>query len=444
MEERKRKFKKINKFKSNKKMNIKCESKILRKIIFIFFLISNYIIIIKNNDFFNLEKNISPKFTIEEIREFEERVTSNLSMNTYEEFYSINSQDKLIEENVKFEKSKNPEVSIVIAAYNFDKCIHRVLRSIQNQSLKNLEIIIIDDCSTDNTVEVIKKYQKEDPRIILIEHDSNDSPMKSRSDGIRKASGKYITIMDGDDAFLHKDILKNSLYIANKGNIDVIEFNHAMYNEGHFEQVAQFFYKLNLTNIIYQPELRNIFIDINNNFPDDFKNRAIWSKLVRKEVFLKMLEYIGTEFSDDYIIWGEDTLMVVALVRTANSYYFIKEYGYYRNVGPNRRISSKIKNKVCKSNGKIRDFSFFKFLKFLVAKAGKNEKDQIMAYKEVTTGVKYNNYLNDFKMSKKHFEILFYIFDNALEFNFLNEQQKDYLRRLRSRAIEKRNREKIE
>ena len=47
-------------------------------------------------------------------------------------------------------------------------------------------------------------------------------------------------------------------------------------------------------------------------------------------------------------------------------------------------------------------------------------------------------------MSKKHFEILFYIFDNALEFNFLNEQQKDYLRRLRSRAIEKRNREKIE
>ena len=442
MEERKRKFKKINKFKSHKKTNIKCESKILRKIIFIFFLISNYVIQIKHNDF--TEKNISPKFTVEEIREFEEKVTSNLSMSTYEEFYSLNSQDKLIEENVKFEKSKNPEVSIVITAYNLDKCIHRVLRSIQNQSLKNLEIIIIDDCSTDNTVEVIKKYQKEDPRIILIEHDSNDSPMKSRSDGIRKASGKYITIMDGDDAFLHKDILKNSLYIANKGNIDVIEFNHAMYNEGHFEQVAQFFYKLNLTNIIYQPELRNIFIDINNNFPDDFKNRAIWSKLVRKEVFLNMLEYIGTEFSDDYIIWGEDTLMVVALVRTANSYYFIKEYGYYRNVGPNRRISSKIKNKVCKSNGKIRDFSFFKFLKFLVAKAGKNEKDQIMAYKEVTTGVNYNNYLNDFKMSKKHFEILFYIFDNALEFNFLNEQQKDYLRRLRSRAIEKRNREKIE
>ena len=157
-----------------------------------------------------------------------------------------------------------------------------------------------------------------------------------------------------------------------------------------------------------------------------------------------MLEYIGTEFSDDYIIWAEDTLMVVALVRTANSYYFIKEYGYYRNVGPNRRISSKIGNKVCKSNGKIRDFSFFKFLKFLVAKAGKNEKYQIMAYKEVTTGVNYNNYLNDFKMSKKHFEILFYIFDNALEFNFLNEQQKDYLRRLRNRAIEKRNREKIE
>ena len=359
-----------------------------------------------------INKNISVKDNenitiLEDIINFEKQFYQNLSTEIYDEFRVINLKNKLIEEDIKFVKYINPIITVIMTVYNQAHCLHACLRSIQNQSLKNLEIIIIDDCSTDNTVEVIKKYQKEDPRIILIEHDSNDSPMKSRSDGIRKASGKYITIMDGDDAFLHKDILKNSLYIANKGNIDVIEFNHAMYNEGHFEQVAQFFYKLNLTNIIYQPELRNIFIDINNNFPDDFKNRAIWSKLVRKEVFLKMLEYIGTEFSDDYIIWGEDTLMVVALVRTANSYYFIKEYGYYRNVGPNRRISSKIKNKVCKSNGKIRDFSFFKFLKFLVAKAGKNEKYQIMAYKEVTTGVNYNNYLNDFKMSKKHFEILF-------------------------------------
>ena len=197
-------------------------------------------------------------------------------------------------------------------------------------------------------------------------------------------------------------------------------------------------------NKLYQPELENIFIDVDKDFPKDFYNRAIWGKLVKREIFHKALEYIGAELCDEYIIWAEDTLMSIAVIRSANSYYFIKEYGYYRNVGKNRRPSSKINKKVCKLNDKIKDFSYFKFLKFLVARAGENDKDQIMAYKEVATGVKYDNYFNGFKMSKKHFEIIFFIFDNALKFNFLNKEQKDNLMRLRNRAIEKRNRDKIE
>ena len=81
------------------------------------------------------------------------------------------------------------------------------MRSIQNQSLKNIEIIKIDDCSLDNSL-----FQKEDERIILITHDANEGTIKSRNDGIRKAKGKYITIVDGDDALIHKDILKNYSY----------------------------------------------------------------------------------------------------------------------------------------------------------------------------------------------------------------------------------------
>ena len=64
-----------------------------------------------------------------------------------------------------------------------------------------------------NSLEIIKDFQKNDERILLISQDSNVGKMKSRADGIRKAKGKYITIIDGDDAFIHKDILKNCLYI---------------------------------------------------------------------------------------------------------------------------------------------------------------------------------------------------------------------------------------
>ena len=192
MKKKKRTFKRTNKIKSYKKIKIKFVSKIIS----LLFLIPCYISLIKYNDFPKLpeltEKISSTSDILKEIKAFEEKVASNLSMKTYEEFYSLNSQNKLIEENIKFEKSNSPEVSIVIIAHNLDQCIHRVLRSVQNQSLKNLEIIIVDDCSTDNTTEVIKQFQKEDPRIILLEHDSNYGPIKSRSDGIKSAKGKSI------------------------------------------------------------------------------------------------------------------------------------------------------------------------------------------------------------------------------------------------------------
>ena len=413
------------------------------KIFSLFILVFIYANQKKNITYSNPIKKIGPNI-LKEITSFEEKAMVNLSMKIFEEFYTINSQNKLIEEDAKFEKSNDPEVSVVLTSYNLDQCIHRALRSIQNQSLKNIEIIIVDDCSTDNTAEIIKQFQKEDPRIILIEHESNESPMKSRSDGIRKAKGKYITILDADDAFIHKDILNNSLYIAETGNIDIIEFNHIMFDDGKFVETAQFFYKLNLTDVIYQPELENIFIDVDKDFPKDFYNRAIWGKLVKREIFHKALEYIGDELCDEYIIWAEDTLMSIAVIRSANSYYFIKEYGYYRNIGPKRNETSQAKKKVCKPNDKLKNFSIFKFLKFLVSKAGNNEKYQIMTYKEMTTGVDYPKYLNYFEMGKKHYEILFYIFDEALKFDSLNKKQKENITVLRNRAIKKRNREKKE
>ena len=207
------------------------------KIFSLFILVFIYANQKKNITYSNPIKKISPNI-LKEIISFEEKAMVNLSMKIFEEFYTINSQNKLIEEDAKFEKSNDPEVSVVLTSYNLDQCIHRALRSIQNQSLKNIEIIIVDDCSTDNTAEIIKQFQKEDPRIILIEHESNESPMKSRSDGIRKAKGKYITILDADDAFIHKDILNNSLFIAEKGYIDIIEFNHIMFDDGKFVEAA--------------------------------------------------------------------------------------------------------------------------------------------------------------------------------------------------------------
>ena len=222
------------------------------KINFIFKAVLIFIFIFSNK--YSYSNDITPpppptleeKKALQEILSFENNI--NLTDETFYEFRFINRRNELIDENIKFEKSEKPDISVIMMVYNQAYCLHKCMRSIQNQSLKNIEIIVVDDCSLDNSVELIKEYQKEDPRIILIEHDANRGMIKTRSDGMRMAKGLYVTTVDGDDAFIHKDILKNSLYIAQKGNIDVIEFPKRFFSGQKFYETIYHFPNLNLNS----------------------------------------------------------------------------------------------------------------------------------------------------------------------------------------------------
>ena len=76
---------------------------------------------------------------------------------------------------------------------------------------------------------------KEDNRIIYVKHESNDGKIKSRSDGVRIAKGKYITIIDGDDALSNENILNISFTIASLANLDVVEFAHAFFRKKNYK-----------------------------------------------------------------------------------------------------------------------------------------------------------------------------------------------------------------
>ena len=135
-------------------------------------------------------------------------------------FREINSKN-IVLDKINLIKSDNPDVSVIITIYNQANCFHSALRSVQNQSLKNLEIIIIDDCSLDNSKEVVEKYMKEDNRIIFLRHKTNDGKIKSRSDGVKIAKGKYIIIIDGDDSLSNENILYKCFSIATLADLDI-------------------------------------------------------------------------------------------------------------------------------------------------------------------------------------------------------------------------------
>ena len=92
----------------------------------------------------------------------------------------------------------NKKISIIIPVYNAEKYLKCCLDSILNQSYKNLEIIIINDGSTDNSLKVIEEYKKNDNRIILISQ-KNQGVSKSRNNGLELATGDYIMFIDPDD-----------------------------------------------------------------------------------------------------------------------------------------------------------------------------------------------------------------------------------------------------
>ena len=123
-----------------------------------------------------------------------------------------------------FIKSNHPKVSGVIPVYNSQDVIIRSVRSIQNQNMLDIEIVLVDDFSTDNTLNILEQLAKEDPRIKLIKNKKNMGILYTRSIGSLAAKGKYIFPLDNDDMFLDKDVFQTITDRADKGNFDIIEF----------------------------------------------------------------------------------------------------------------------------------------------------------------------------------------------------------------------------
>lgn len=92
------------------------------------------------------------------------------------------------------------KISVCVPVYKVEQYIARCLDSIQNQSLKDIEIIVVNDCSPDNSMKIVKRFAAMDSRIKIIEHDANHGLMVARRTGYIAASGDYITFCDSDDS----------------------------------------------------------------------------------------------------------------------------------------------------------------------------------------------------------------------------------------------------
>ena len=117
-------------------------------------------------------------------------------------------QENYIQERV-FNSSEQPKISTVIPLYNCSKFIGKTVKSIQNQNIKDIEIILVNDYSTDNTLSIVKKLEEQDHRIKIINNKKNMGILYSRSIGTLLSKGEYIFPLDNDDLFLDEDVFKS-------------------------------------------------------------------------------------------------------------------------------------------------------------------------------------------------------------------------------------------
>src|SRR5438874_4257509 len=93
-------------------------------------------------------------------------------------------------------------VSVIIPAYNAEETIERAVMTVVNQTRPPLEIIVVDDASTDGTRDVVRRLAKADPRVKLLENPTNRGPSGSRNRGFKAALGEWVAIQDADDAWV--------------------------------------------------------------------------------------------------------------------------------------------------------------------------------------------------------------------------------------------------
>lgn len=211
------------------------------------------------------------------------------------------------------------KVSVLIPVFNSEKYLNSCLKSLQQQTYSNIEVILVDDGSTDNSGDICDKYSANDKRFIVL-HKKNEGVAAARIDAFNKSTGSYITFVDSDD-YVTIDYIEKLVTCLESYNVDMVSSqNYVVYNQQitkTIRSVCGYFDKKGIENII------------KHHFLYDKKKRmagltiTLWSKLIKREFVLNCLN-IGNGLK-----YSEDQLGVFNLLTNIGSMYVIPDCLYY-------------------------------------------------------------------------------------------------------------------
>lgn len=204
----------------------------------------------------------------------------------------------------------NELITIIVPIYNVQKYVGICLESIISQTYSNIEIILINDGSTDDSYKICKKYAEKDKRIKLITG-KNNGVSRARNIGIENATGKYIIFIDSDD-WIEKNMIEELYKAINENDADISICGYYINTET--EQYSN--NKLKKTEVI-----NNKTEMYNGIFCKDLYEGYLWNKLIKREL-------INTKFNEKIHI-QEDTLFLIDTIRNAKKLVYMPQYRLY-------------------------------------------------------------------------------------------------------------------
>jgi teichuronic acid biosynthesis glycosyltransferase TuaG len=177
-------------------------------------------------------------------------------------------------------------VSIITPAYNAGRFIAETMRSVLGQTYDYWEMIIVDDCSTDETCVIVERAKAEDSRIQLIKHSRNRGPAGARNTGLEMAQGRFIAFLDSDDMWLPTKIEKQLLFMSEK---------NAVFSFTQYRRIIDMGNKIKIGRVIKIPP--------QISYEDLLKNTAIATSTVIIDREATGPFQMKDTYYDDYALW---------------------------------------------------------------------------------------------------------------------------------------------
>ncbi|MBN8250831.1 glycosyltransferase family 2 protein [Priestia flexa] len=208
-----------------------------------------------------------------------------------------------------------PKLSILIPAYNAEKYISNCLDSILSQSYKDLEIIVVDDNSSDETFNILQKYEKEHSVLKIIHNSTNRGVVNVRNDLLKKCNGEYIMFCDADD-FMEQNATTLAINNMENQSVDLVVFNYKMRKKGFTIKSREKF--------MNQRKYEKIDLILSHvNHLKTLYWGVLWNKCYKKSII--------TEHKLCFQEGIEDVMFNIQYMSRINSAYILNDYLYNYN-----------------------------------------------------------------------------------------------------------------